>query len=59
MIIQALRKQELIFQGNYLTAQLLNGWRNPFYQQNNVLLETQLMAVNEELKSLNKINYKA
>lgn len=59
MIIQALRKQELIFQRNYLTAQLLNGWRNPFYQQNNVLLETQLMAVNEELKSLNKIDYKA
>ena len=59
MIIQALRKQELIFQKNYLTAQLLNGWRNPFYQQNNVLLETQLMAVNEELKSLNKIDYKA
>ena len=59
-LLTTLRLQELTLQRNYLQAQLLHNYSRLYVNPvDNVMIQTQLQAVNAELDSLHKLDIKA
>ena len=59
-LLTTLRLQELTLQRNYLQAQLLHNYPRLYMNPvDNVMIQTQLQAVNAELDSLHKLDIKA
>ena len=59
-LLTTLRLQELTLQRNYLQAQLLHNYSRLYMNPaDNVMIQTQLQAVNAELDSLHKLDIKA
>lgn len=60
-LLVSLRLQELTLQKHYLQAQLLHNYSRRLYMNpiSNVVLQTQLQAINAELDSLHKLDIKA